>query len=250
VNKKKFIKAEEGKSPGFSVVYYDTDGNKTIRYHNKNGKTGSIAWRNNNPGNLGWGNGEHAMNTGCIGKARGRPVFPDYETGKQSMRLLLKKDFYQRLTLNELPRKYTGVKPEQPDNEEVFRYRTAIRTLTKFDMKRTVKSLSNDEYEKLLKAMETHEGWLEGYEEFIEVKHVIKTRLGKNRVISEFLVGNSIESSWLSKQEAIALAEAGRLLAILVHTKHSVYLRPLFHHISFRKLLGEARAVEVDSAFS
>jgi hypothetical protein len=97
MSSKKFIKAEEGKPPGISVVYYDSDGNMTIRHHNKNGKTGSIAWRNNNPGNLAWGSGAHAKKTSWIGKAKGRPVFPDYETGKQSMRLLLKEDFYQLL---------------------------------------------------------------------------------------------------------------------------------------------------------
>ena len=52
MNKKIFVRAEEGEPPGISVVYYDTDGNKTIRYHDKNGKIGSHAWRNNNPGNL------------------------------------------------------------------------------------------------------------------------------------------------------------------------------------------------------
>ena len=78
--------------------------------------------------------------TGYIGKAKKRTVFPDYETGKQSMRLLLKKEFYQKLTLNELPRKYTGVKPGVPDTEEVILYRKAIRVLSKLDMERTVKS--------------------------------------------------------------------------------------------------------------
>ena len=151
MNKKIFIRAEEGEPPGISVVYYDTDGNKTIRYHDKNGKTGSHAWRNNNPGNLVYGDGSHAKETGYIGKAKKRTVFPDYDTGKQSMRLLLKKEFYQKLTLNELPRKYTGVKPGVPDTEEVILYRKAIRVLSKLDMERTVKSLNDDEYEKLLK---------------------------------------------------------------------------------------------------
>lgn len=32
MNKKIFVRAEEGEPPGISVVYYDTDGNKTIRY--------------------------------------------------------------------------------------------------------------------------------------------------------------------------------------------------------------------------
>lgn len=35
MNKKIFVRAEEGKSPGISVVYYDSDGNMTIRYYEK-----------------------------------------------------------------------------------------------------------------------------------------------------------------------------------------------------------------------
>lgn len=237
MNKKKFVRAEEGKPPGISVVYYDTDGNMTIRYHDKNGKTGSIAWRNNNPGNLGWGSGVHAKKTGCIGKARGRPVFPDYETGKQSMRLLLKEDFYQRLTLNQLPKKYTGVPPDAPDTEEVEIYRRAIRIQTKFDMERTVKSLNEEEYEKLLKAMETHEGWQVGHEEFKEVEKIIGIRMNKKRVISECLVRGMKGERWLLKDAAIAMAEEGRLHAIVVHTKNGNYLRPEHGFKSFKELL-------------
>lgn len=226
MNKKKFLRAEEGKPPEISVIYYDTAGNMTIRYHDKNGKTGSIAWRNNNPGNLAWGSGVHAKKTGCIGKARGRPVFPDYETGKQSMRLLLKEDFYQRLTLNQLPKKYTGVPIEAPDTEEVEIYRRAIRVQTKFDMERTVKSLNEEEYEKLLKAMETHEGWLVGHEEFKEVEKITGIHVNKKRVISEYLVQGMKGERWLLKDAAIAMAEEGRLHAIVVHAKNGNYLRP------------------------
>ena len=70
MSKKTYIRAEEGKPPGISVIYYDTDGNEAIRYHDKNGKIGSHAWRNNNPGNLGWGSGDHAKKTGCIGRLK------------------------------------------------------------------------------------------------------------------------------------------------------------------------------------
>ncbi len=237
MNKRQFIRAEEGKPPGISVVYYDSDGNMTVRYHDKNGKIGSIAWRNNNPGNLAWGTGSHATKTGCIGKAKGRPVFPDYETGKQSMRLLLKEDFYQRLTLNELPRKYTGVKTGQPDTQEVIAYRKAIRIQTKFDMERTVKSLKNEEYEKLLKAMETHEGWQEGCEEFIEVKKVACVRLNKKHVISEYLIKDLKQQKWHSKKSAISMAEEGRLHAIVVHAKKGTYLRPKYGSTSFKEHL-------------
>ena len=225
MNKKIFVRAEEGEPPGISVVYYDTDGNKTIRYHDKNGKTGSHAWRNNNPGNLVYGDGSHAKETGYIGKAKKRTVFPDYDTGKQSMRLLLKKEFYQKLTLNELPRKYTGVKPGVPDTEEVILYRKAIRVLSKLDMERTVKSLNNEEYEKLLKAMETHEGWLVGI------------RLNKKRTISEYLIKDLKQEQWYLKDSAIAMAEDGRLHAIVVHAKTGAYLRPEYGSKSFKELL-------------
>jgi hypothetical protein len=104
------------------------------------------------------------------------------------MRLLLKKDFYQRLTLNQLPKKYTGVPPEAPDTQEVEIYRRAIRIQTKFDMERTVKSLSEEEYEKLLKAMETHERWSDGHEEFKVVEKITGIRMSKKQVISEYLV--------------------------------------------------------------
>ena len=237
MSKKPFIRAEEGKPPGISVVYYDADGNKTIRYYEKNGKEGTHAWRNNNPGNLAYGDGSHAKATGCIGKAKGRPVFPDYATGKQSMRLLLKKDFYQRLTLNELPRKYTGVPPDKPDTKEVEDYRRAIRVQTKFDMARTVKSLNTDEYEKLLKAMEVHEGWKEGHEEFVEVESITCVRMNKKHVISEYLIKDSKQEQWCSKDEAITLAEDGRLHATVVHAKQGTYLRPEFHAKRFRDLV-------------
>lgn len=237
MSKRRFIRATEGRPPGISVEYYDTDGNKTIRYHNKNGKIGTHAWRNNNPGNLAWGDGSHAKETCCIGKAKGRPVFPDYATGKQSMRLLLKKDFYQRLTLNALPRKYTGVPADKPDTKEVEDYRRAIRVQTKFDMTRTVKSLNNDEYEKLLKAMEVHEGWEEGHEEFVEVKSVVGIRMNKKHVILEYLIKDLKREQWCSKDAAIALAEEGRLHAIVIHAKRGAYLRPEFHAKSFRDLV-------------
>jgi hypothetical protein len=153
------------------------------------------------------------------------------------MRLLLKEDFYQRLTLNELPRKYTGVQPEKPDTQEVLNYRRAIQVQTKFDMERTVKSLSAEEYEKLLKAMETHEGWLVGHEEFIEVKKSVCVRMNNKRVISEYLVKDLKQEHWYLKDSAIAIAEKGHLHAVVVHTKKGSYLRPKYGSKSFKELI-------------
>ncbi|MES2344919.1 MAG: hypothetical protein V4494_03150 [Chlamydiota bacterium] len=104
-------------------------------------------------------------------------------------------------------------------------------------MERTIRSLNDEEYENLLDAMKKHEGWREGREEYIEVKKVLGIHFNKKRVIFEFLVGDSMVNSWISKQEAIVLAEEGRLHAIVVHTKRGVYLRPEYHRTPFKQLI-------------
>lgn len=233
-----FVKAEEGKDGKLSVVYYDAVGNRMIRYHNHAGKIGSHAWRNNNPGNLSWGSGEHARACGCIGKAKGRPVFPDYETGEQAMRLLLKKNFYQIRTLNNLPRKYTGVKDGEPDTQEVIDYRKTIKFFTNFDMDRRVDSLNSEEFEKLLDTMKKHEGWQVGHEEPLPLLSIIGVRVNRKKVISEYLIQGRSNSDWLSKHEAISLAEARLVGAIVVHGRASTYLRAKHGTPSFRTMLS------------
>ena len=144
---------------------------------------------------------------------------------------------YIDLTLNQFVRKYTGVDQKDPDTEEVINYRKAIKFFTKFDMDRTIRSLNEKEYEKLLDAMKKHEGWREGKEEYIEVKKILGIHINKKRIIFEFLVGNSDASTWISKQEAIALAENGRLHAVIVHGKNGTYLRPEYHRIRFKDMI-------------
>ena len=94
------------------------------------------SWRNNNPGNQVMG--DFARRNGAIGQAGSIPgkkaikfaVYPDYATGRQAQARRLKEgDMYIDLTLNELPRKYTGVKPGEPDTQEVINYRKAIKFL-------------------------------------------------------------------------------------------------------------------------
>ena len=245
INKNKFIKAEEGQAN--SVIYYDEEENKLIRYW-KSYEDQSVdeastrSWRNNNPGNLIIG--DFARQNGAIGQAGSIPrskckfaVFPDYDTGRKAQAKRLKEgNMYIDLTLHELPRKYTGVKKDAPDTREAINYRKAIQFFTKFDMERTIRSLNDEEYELLLDAMKKHEGWREGREEYIEVKKILGVHISKKRSISEFLVGNSMIKEWISKQDAIALAEVGQLLAIVVHTK-TPYLRPKFHQTSFKQLI-------------
>lgn len=104
-------------------------------------------------------------------------------------------------------------------------------------MDRIIRSLNDEEYEQLLDAMKKHEGWREGREEYTDVKKILGVHINKKRTISEFLVGNTVESEWVSKKDAIALAETGLLYAIVVHTKGEPYLRPKFHQTSFKQMI-------------
>lgn len=246
---KKFIRVEEG--PSNSVIYYDEDGNKLTRYWKSYedqpvDEASTRSWRNNNPGNLVMG--PFARENGAIGEAGFVPnqkkkklkfaVFPDYATGRKAQAKRLKHgDMYIDLTLNHFVRKYTGVEPEEPDTQEVINYRKAIKYFTKFDMDRTIRSLNNDEYEKLLDAMKKHEGFREGREEPTEIDQVQGVRLDRKHTISEFLIGNSAGTRWVLKKEAIDLAERGLLFAIVVHTKTGAYLRPKHHHKPFSELI-------------
>lgn len=79
-------------------------------------------------------------------------IFPDYEIGHMAMVALLKEPRYL-LTLEDLPRKYTGVEEGKLDTKEAIAYRDFLRKSTKFDMTRTLQSLIKDEFNILIKKM-------------------------------------------------------------------------------------------------
>jgi hypothetical protein len=152
----KWIKAEKGE--GLSIIYYDREGNKLIRRKDPTRSLkGSKAWRHNNPGNL--ASGSHAKQHGSIGSAsylttneQGKEqkytfaIFPNYEVGRAAMIALLKEPKYSKLTLDALPRKYTGVEDGKPDTKEAIAYRDFLRKATKLDMSRTIQSLNEEEF--------------------------------------------------------------------------------------------------------
>ncbi|OGN54086.1 MAG: hypothetical protein A2098_02815 [Chlamydiae bacterium GWF2_49_8] len=245
----KWTKAEEG--PDNSVIYIDEDGNRLKRfwkaYEGQPVEEASTrSWRNNNPGNHSLG--PFARRNGAIGGAGKIPnkknldlkfaVYPDYETGRKAQALRLKEGtIYINLTLNEFVRKYVGVEKGEPDTKEVTDYRKAIKIFTKLDMDRTIRSLNDKEYEKLLDAMKKHEGWREGREEYTDIKKVLGVHVNKQRVIFEFLIESVNNSKWVAKKEAIALTEAGELYAIVVHAQKESYLRPKFHQPPFSQMI-------------
>lgn len=61
--------------------------------------------------------------------------------------------------------------------------------------------------------------------------------MNKKRVISEYLIKDLKQEQWCLKDVAIAMAEEGRLHAIVVHAKTGVYLRPEYGSKSFKELL-------------
>lgn len=244
-----WITAEKG--DGLSIVYRDKEGNKMTRRKDPTHKSlkGSKAWRHNNPGNLVIG--PHARQHGAIGSAeyteideKGKKkkyvfaIFPSYESGHAAMYDLLKEPRFSKLSLNELPRKYTGVDEGEPDTKEAIAYREFLRISTKFDMNRTLQSLTEDEFKILIKKMENYEGWhpWEEGEKYEPIQKVIGVKLCKNR-ITDYLILDGTKKQWVSQIEAIKLAEMGKLRAVVVHNGKNVYLRAYPHETSFMEMV-------------
>ncbi|MBM3193002.1 MAG: hypothetical protein FJZ59_02065 [Chlamydiae bacterium] len=245
----KWIKAEKGE--GLSIVYFDQEGNKLIRRKDPNPGSlkGSKAWRHNNPGNL--VSGPFVKQHGSIGSAsystkneQGKEqkytfaIFPSYEVGRTAMALLFKEPKYSKLTLEALPRKYTGIEDGKPDTKEAIAYRDFLKKATKLDMKRTIESLNEDEFNTLIQKMENYEGWhpwAEG-EEFIPVQKIIGVKMNHHKV-TDFLILSLTEKRWITRAEAINLAENQLLRAVVVHNKKQTYLRPFPHETPYRDLV-------------
>ncbi len=60
----------------------------------------------------------------------------------------------------------------------------------------------------------------------------------KHGIIYEYLIRQNGNDVWISKQDAVALAQEWKLHAIVVHSSNgSVYLRPEFHGKAFREMV-------------
>jgi hypothetical protein len=234
-----------------SVTYHDKDGNSMTRHLDpkaKNPPRGTRSWRHHNPGNI--THSDFSKRHGAIGfacypnpynpkKKLCFAIFPDYETGKKALATLLKTEKYIDLTLNQFPRRYTGILSDDvPDNGEVIEYRKDLRIISKLDMERKIRSLKVEEYEKFLDAIQRHEGWYPGDETFELTKEkVVGVKFLKHKA-TEFLVqSTSGTKKWITRTQAIALAEDKRLLAVVVHGRHGVYLRPFPHQPRFHDMI-------------
>jgi hypothetical protein len=206
----------------FTVQYFDEKGNMTIR------SGGKRSWRCNNPGNLlasPYTRGKDRRSIGTAGDgANEYAIFPDYETGHEALVVMLRGSVYTPLTLRAAMKRYDSTNPSYIDE---------IVKITKFDPERTIKSLSDKEFEMFWRAIEKVEKWEVGEEDFIE-KWIISGVHKKHNVITEYLINSGNGSSWFAKQDAIKMAIEGRLHAIVVHLKKgTIYLRPEFRSNPF-----------------
>lgn len=216
-----FIKAKVGppnigNPPSkFTVQYFDEQGNMTIR------SGGTRAWRCNNPGNLHKGKYSMSKQRRAIGFAGDSEdeyaVYPDKETGHEALVVMLRGSVYSPKTLRAAMEYYESKKKDYID---------IIVARTGLDPERTIKSLNDKEFESFWKAIEFVEDWTEGEEEFIP-KWIISGVHKKRGVIFEYFVQTPKDSVWFKKEDAISLADQGKLHAIVVHLKQGgAYLRP------------------------
>jgi hypothetical protein len=210
----------------FTVQYFDEKGNMVIR----NG--GSRAWRCNNPGNLhasSYSTGKARRSIGTAGdKEDTYAVYPDYATGHEALVVMLRGSVYSPMTLREAMIHYDKKKPD---------YINIIVSKTGFNPERKVKSLNDREFEKFWRAIEETEKWTAGREDPIPVIYITGVHM-KHGVIYEYQICRNGKDVWLSKQDAILLAQERKLHAIVVHCSNgSVYLRPEFYGKAFREMV-------------
>lgn len=199
------------------IVYYREDGSSAIFIG------GQRNWRNNNPGNIGYGNGKLVKRLGAIGQAGSFAVFPDYETGRKAIFSVLKKDDFQGRTVA----KAIEVWAPKEDGNNTELYKKHVQEWTKIDLKRPVDSLSEEEIEKLVKAIERKEGSKPG--KILEVilpgtkKKILDVKKNKENLIIQYLIEGY---GWLRKAEAINLVEKDVVDAVIVKRQNGyVFLR-------------------------
>ena len=227
-----FVKAKVGppnigdKDILFTVQYFDEEGNMVIRSY------GTRAWRCNNPGALlasqySTGKDRRSIGTAGFGKYF-YAVYPDYETGHEALIVMLKGSKYFHLTLRKASERYVK---EDPDHIH------KIVKLSKLSPDRTIKSLSSEEFEIYWKSIERNEAWTVGREDPIPKRFITGVHRKKG-VMYEYRIDQGGKEVWLTKSDAILLAEEGRLHAIVVHLRNgSCYLRPEYHTKSFSLLI-------------
>ena len=193
---------------------------------------GTVAWRCNNPAAMLASPYSTSKDRHCIGTAGNKEfkyaVYPDYATGHEALIVMLRGSKYFHLTLRQASKRYIKRDPDHINK---------IQKLSGLNPDRTINSLNTHEFERYWRAIEQNENWERGHDDFIDKQYITGVRI-KHGIIFEYLTRQNGQDIWLSKSDAILLAESHQLHAIVVHMKSgSCYLRPEYHTQPFSSLI-------------
>lgn len=191
-----------------TIVYFDKSGNKHIR------RGGNLSWRINNPG-LVKSHSHFARSNGSISSYQGFAIFSHPEQGHKALAAWLHSKKYQNANIQAIAEHY------HPKNADALTANLSNSIPVPIDKK--LKSFTNIEFEKLLKAIEKSCGYeLIGSEESC-VLPKIAAKIEHNTSEDTYLIGTDLV---LSKNEAMDWVKTNRLDAVIVrHKNGSEYLR-------------------------
>ncbi len=205
----KYVSATGGQKN--TVIYKNADGVEFIH------SGGTRAWRNYNPGNI--RSGEKSGLS--IGAAGGFAVFPDYESGRKALKMLLKR-VYASMQLDQVFKKYAP----SSDNNDPAHYTELVKKYSGLDASKKVGDLSDDELDKFMDAIKRVEGWKEGKIE--EVPHaqqfVVKSVDGKPLSGVAYLM-SFFTSKGEEKKVSGTTDHAGKTEVVKTDTKSPVTLK-------------------------
>jgi hypothetical protein len=126
---------------------------------------------------------------------------------------------------------------EEFKDKKNLNYINIIVAKTGLNPERKIKSLNAQEFEKFWRAIEETENWVVGREDPIPRWFITGIHM-KYGVIYEYQIQQNGKSMWISKQDAILLAQEWKLHAILVHCSNGrMYLRPESHGKAFHEMV-------------
>lgn len=133
------------------IEYTTADGKKYIK------KGGTPAWRNNNPGNIKYCNGRCINDKYAIGTDGTFAVFPNFESGINAVKRLLRSNSYNNLTIAATINKYAP-----PLENNTAAYQRSIEKRTGFSLNTKMSDLTDAQLDILINAIHIHEGYKEG----------------------------------------------------------------------------------------
>jgi hypothetical protein len=126
------------------------------------------------------------------------------------MQYLIKKPFYQNLSLFDTVEKYAPAK----DKNDVKNYRKILVQVTKIDLDTKLKSLNEAQFLLLCQAVQRVEGFQIGeVVEELPKKKILEVKKNKENLIIQYLIEGY---GWLRKAEAINLVEKDVVDAVIV----------------------------------